>query len=260
MTPTPLADPRKPKCSRCRYHGIVIPKKGHAKFCPFLRCVCWKCSLITERTRVTRVQRNLTRVPNTGTAKQGPGSGGAKPAAAETSSARPPGDADPGDTSGPVCPPGETPELPAPVVRSPVDLRSRRPDPGGEPGTGLESRDDPPGASNSERFSELGPAFPLPLHVPFPMSGYCHTSYPPPPHVLLHLPYLPPVPAGLYDGLCGPLMFPPLQQGALQYLPPPETTPPADCRPVFFTHQPPLPPPDSIPGGAAPSDSSGHKH
>ncbi|MEQ2285951.1 hypothetical protein AMECASPLE_037193 [Ameca splendens] len=34
------------------------------------------------------------------------------------------------------------------------------------------------------------------------------SSFPSSSDLLLHLPYLPPVPAGLYDGLCRPLMIP----------------------------------------------------
>lgn len=53
--------PRQPKCTRCRHHGIVVPQKGHVKLCPFLKCACWRCFLITERTRITALQRNLKR-------------------------------------------------------------------------------------------------------------------------------------------------------------------------------------------------------
>ncbi|TKS89096.1 Doublesex- and mab-3-related transcription factor A1 [Collichthys lucidus] len=43
--------PQEMKCSRCRHHGIIVPKKGHTKFCPFLSCDCWKCYLITQRNQ-----------------------------------------------------------------------------------------------------------------------------------------------------------------------------------------------------------------
>uniref|UniRef100_A0A3Q3RTG0 DM domain-containing protein n=1 Tax=Mastacembelus armatus TaxID=205130 RepID=A0A3Q3RTG0_9TELE len=56
--------PRQPKCSRCRHHGIVVPQKGHMKVCPFLKCDCWKCYLVAERTRITALQRNLKKALN----------------------------------------------------------------------------------------------------------------------------------------------------------------------------------------------------
>ncbi|XP_074543669.1 uncharacterized protein LOC141803491 [Halichoeres trimaculatus] len=52
---------KQPKCSRCRHHGITVPQKGHSKICPYLKCVCRKCNLITERTRISTLQRNLRR-------------------------------------------------------------------------------------------------------------------------------------------------------------------------------------------------------
>lgn len=51
----------KPKCARCRHHGIIVPKKGHTKICPFLKCQCWKCYLITERTKIAALQREMKR-------------------------------------------------------------------------------------------------------------------------------------------------------------------------------------------------------
>uniref|UniRef100_A0A3Q3CWC3 DM domain-containing protein n=1 Tax=Haplochromis burtoni TaxID=8153 RepID=A0A3Q3CWC3_HAPBU len=50
-----------PKCARCRHHGIIVPKKGHTKICPFLKCQCWKCYLITERTKIAALQREMKR-------------------------------------------------------------------------------------------------------------------------------------------------------------------------------------------------------
>lgn len=51
--------PRTPKCARCRNHDFVVPLKGHAGKCQFLSCKCWKCSLITERTKIMATQRRL---------------------------------------------------------------------------------------------------------------------------------------------------------------------------------------------------------
>uniref|UniRef100_A0A3B5AEF1 DM domain-containing protein n=1 Tax=Stegastes partitus TaxID=144197 RepID=A0A3B5AEF1_9TELE len=54
-------EPRLSKCARCRHHGVLTPKKGHTKSCPFLRCDCWKCSLSTQRTRITAAHRDVVR-------------------------------------------------------------------------------------------------------------------------------------------------------------------------------------------------------
>uniref|UniRef100_A0A3Q3X1M3 DM domain-containing protein n=1 Tax=Mola mola TaxID=94237 RepID=A0A3Q3X1M3_MOLML len=97
--------PPGPKCTRCRHHGLVVPLKGHKKRCPYLSCGCWKCGLITERTRIATLQRHLR--PNTGQrpAEGGTGSpsalaGGSQPV---TSGLTPP---PPGEAPGrlfPVC-------------------------------------------------------------------------------------------------------------------------------------------------------------
>ncbi|XP_072227191.1 uncharacterized protein [Leuresthes tenuis] len=254
--PPSLTEPKQPKCSRCRHHGIIIPKKGHTKFCPFLHCECWKCFLISQRTRVSNLQRNLTRARNVESAKQRPGARGAAPAAEGTSGA-----SDGGATSGqvyPQCASGGTPECAAPCAWSPVDLRSCRPEPGGQPVGGLDNRDVLPRASRRDSGSscsgERGQAVPLPLPFPFSMPAHYPCSYPLPPQVLLHLPSFPAVPSGLHDGS---LMFPPFQYPA-----PLEPAPAADCGPVFFTFHP-LPPPESFPGGAeveaASTASAAHK-
>ncbi|XP_063075751.1 doublesex- and mab-3-related transcription factor B1-like [Engraulis encrasicolus] len=52
-------EPRNPKCARCRNHGFVVPLKGHSGKCQFFSCQCWKCSLITERTKIMATQRRL---------------------------------------------------------------------------------------------------------------------------------------------------------------------------------------------------------
>ncbi|XP_062291390.1 epiplakin [Scomber scombrus] len=77
--------PRRPKCTRCRHHGIVVPQKGHMKFCPFVDCDCWKCYLIKQRTRLTALQRNLNRPQNKPQKKeQRAGASGVKPAGERT--------------------------------------------------------------------------------------------------------------------------------------------------------------------------------
>uniref|UniRef100_A0A8C2Z3F8 DM domain-containing protein n=1 Tax=Cyclopterus lumpus TaxID=8103 RepID=A0A8C2Z3F8_CYCLU len=65
----PISEPwdkhlRKPKCTRCRHHGIIIPQKGHIRYCPFLKCDCCKCYLLTQRTRLTALQRSLKKAPH----------------------------------------------------------------------------------------------------------------------------------------------------------------------------------------------------
>ena len=50
--------PRRPKCARCRHHGLMVRLKGHARKCPFSACTCLKCNLVTQRTKITAVHRN----------------------------------------------------------------------------------------------------------------------------------------------------------------------------------------------------------
>uniref|UniRef100_A0A4W4FFV6 DM domain-containing protein n=1 Tax=Electrophorus electricus TaxID=8005 RepID=A0A4W4FFV6_ELEEL len=56
---------RSPKCARCRNHGFIVQLKGHSGKCQFMSCKCWKCSLISERTKIMATQTETVSEINT---------------------------------------------------------------------------------------------------------------------------------------------------------------------------------------------------
>ncbi|KAM6903848.1 doublesex- and mab-3-related transcription factor 1-like [Lycodopsis pacificus] len=234
--------PRKPKCTRCRTHGIIVPQKGHVKCCPFLNCDCCKCYIITQRSRSTALQRSLKKASKNPQNKEQrlgvhTAVSAGKPAAEETCSTVAP---DEEGLSAAFCTDGATERAAA---------NRSKPAAGGQTSAGLDSGEVVPFTSSEEEprtrfnapyFGGFGPAAPLPvLGVPW-MPGY-PSGYGPCPNLLLNRPWWPPVPTGLYNnGLRGPLMY--LQPAAPHHPPPPGPGPAASQEEPMSWQHPPSPP------------------
>ncbi|XP_036948587.1 doublesex- and mab-3-related transcription factor B1-like isoform X2 [Acanthopagrus latus] len=234
---------RQPTCTRCRHHGIIVQRKGHMKFCPYLKCGCWRCFLITQRTRITALHRSQggDRLPPQDTERQPCAqTGEVRPAVEGTVSGSAPDGGAPQSATPQLLisqPSGGAAAAAAAAAGAPPDLRGRPAavDGGLAASASTEERSDAP---NVARF---GPTAPLPvIHFPF----HWPSSFASCPDLMFNIPRAPAVPAGLYNNpLCGPQMFPHFQSGPLNYLPLPWPGPPADGRQMFFMLQPPPPPP-----------------
>ncbi|KAM3596532.1 uncharacterized protein V6R79_016153 [Siganus canaliculatus] len=234
----PSEPPRTIKCSRCRHHGIIVAQKGHTKQCPYLKCECWKCFLITQRTRITALHRNLKRAQSK--EKQPSSTGTDASVGTPDDTPYPPGGgADRRATSG-VQPESRA----AASAMCPLDLRVK-PDSGGEKAAALEEQALPfaaredgssPPCNSSEYISEFGqtaslPVVPMPVRMPWCFSSCAWSDFPP------NMQWLPPMPIGLHgDSLQGPPIFPCYPSGALYYPPPLQLGPISDFNLLLAPH------------------------
>ncbi|CAJ1082778.1 doublesex- and mab-3-related transcription factor B1-like [Xyrichtys novacula] len=222
---------QQPKCCRCRNHGTIVLQKGHASVCPFRLCVCWKCRLISERSRINTLQRNLRKAQNTG--KKNPRRRAGVPVKKSTDRG-----ASQSATSGHQCPPpAGAPDGTA--DGNPLDLRTR-PTGRGESAAGTKVEGGPCSSANAPSWTA-----PLPVnHVPFQTAGqplelgHNLMLYP---TFLLSMPWCPPY----NEGHCGPLMIPHFQPSAMHPPPPAAPAAPAAPAPPADGRLSPPPPPES---------------